>query len=268
MSFNRHLATADFDNTTFLTSKPTPHNYTIQGIYTIAIDAIMGYHAAESFRQTGLQNRAPIEVTKSLAPDALQKELIAINQQITDKRLEILLGEVGAEWPEPTAGYVKFHEQLERSQGTDLPVDLALVSSGHKEFIERVYETAGLETPNIVVVQETLPNFVKRFLTGTPPQEDLVKPSRYLLDITVKAWLSEYGMPELDMGFDLSQFVIAYAGDDPNKDGRLARNAGVPFVHIGETKAVQRRSWEEFWNMSPGRVASRMVLSGESSYVK
>jgi phosphoglycolate phosphatase-like HAD superfamily hydrolase len=57
------------------------------------------------------------------------------------------------------------------------------------------------------------------------PRTLLVKPNPQLILLAHKQW--EYAR-------DLSSDVVIYTGDDLEKDGKMAENAGIPFIHFDE----------------------------------
>jgi len=186
----------------------------------------------EYIRQGGLKNRAPVEVVQSLAPDAACSEVVELTDEFIQRKLAILLGEVGARfpdgtvWPRPVPGYLEFLEQVKAAaQEEGLPIDTHLLSSGHEPFIDKVLREWGVAVDE-VIAEETI-----RQHDPTMP----VKPSPKLMTISRNLWRVGYGVSE-EQPDELGR--ILYAGDDPEKDGKLAANSGVDFVLIGATSAL------------------------------
>jgi hypothetical protein len=159
------------------------------------------------------------------------EELEAITKLLTDVKLEYLLSQVGLpfedgdRWPRPTNGYLAFSAQLEAARTDGEQITTATISAGHHEFIHRVYELWQVPPPDILISTELLGQLgLMRVCTPA----ELSKPSPLLMDIARQQWLRNYDLPH---DFE-HQNQVLYVGDDCHKDGGLARNSDVDFIHI------------------------------------
>jgi hypothetical protein len=220
------LLAKDFDGTVAQTFEKSPSGVGVLEAYNFAVEEIFGIKGLDEYlRQGGLKNRAPLEVVKSLAPEAYGIELEALLSLLIEAKLGVLTNQIGerlsdgAQWPRPMPGYLEFRETLQaaREQEGRLIDDL-LLSSGHVAFIEKVYEIWGTGQPTHIVAEETMHDF------GVADQ---VKPSPVLMDIAQRVWQEGYNLhPAIPPAEDVLDRTI-YVGDDPVKDGQLAEHSGV-----------------------------------------
>jgi hypothetical protein len=235
------LIAEDFDNTVALTNETSPKGLDVNETYRLAIDQMFGLIGLEQYEASGgLHNRAPIQVVRQLAVGAEGQELDDLTSKFTETKLSILLGEVGAEfpdgriWPRPTEGYLDFMQLLEQARGEGHLVNDLILSSGHEAFINKTFEAWGFSKPDFVIAEET----IRRMNLGLPVDQ-IVKPSPVLMDIARDTWRSSYGINESpdDPTSELSRII--YVGDDPTKDGLLAHNSGVEFALISPNNALE-----------------------------
>lgn len=223
------LLASDFDGTIALTHEPAPNGMTVPLAYELAVARVFGCGALSQYQaEGGLDNRAPLEIVRQLAPDADALRLHQKTEDLVEVKLSHLLREVGNRttdgevWPRPTTGFAAFWRDI----AGDSSIDSAIVSSGHQAFIEKFFEVHELPQPDIAVTDDDM-----RPLVSTYKPEHLVKPSPFLLHLAhvrSSARRRELGLvPPV-----IARSRVIYAGDDPIKDGLLAANSGARFVHI------------------------------------
>ncbi len=254
----RELLACDFDGTIALTSVPAPSGTTVASAYEVAIRQVLGENAVSKYvEHGGLRNRAPAEVIIDLAPELDTDRVRQKTEDLVAAKLDVLYQEVGqtlpdgSRWPRPVEGFMDCWAKISAHP----QMDTAVVSSGHQNFIERFYEVQELPAPNLMVTDDDM-----RPLMEHLPPELCVKPGRLLLDIVHSRWLARYGIEPNYETIKSSRGRIMYAGDDPNKDGKLAENAGVTFSHIGEGN--QANVWFALGLLLPFRETSKTEVAG------
>lgn len=227
------LLASDFDGTIALTHEPAPNGMTVPLAYEVAVVRVFGHSALQQYQaEGGLNNRAPLEIVRQLAPGMDTSTLYQRAEDLVEVKLAHLMSEVGnrsadgERWPRPTSGFVSFWRGI--SPRSD--IDTAVVSSGHQAFIEKFFDVQGLGQPDILVTDDDM-----RPLMTTYEPEQLVKPSAFLLQMAharSAARRRRLGLVPPVVPRDR----VAYVGDDLVKDGRLADNAAVEFVHFRQEK--------------------------------
>jgi hypothetical protein len=164
------------------------------------------------------------ETQTYLNPQRLMAELLV------RAKLLFLMKEINEYWPLPCTGFIDFIQALPRlEEKTKIKPVTAILSSGHDEFIHNVYKIWGIPQPELMITDDDL-----RTLNFPSEPERTVKPSPFLLDLVLVQWLAKQPECEPD-NTNLTQFLAMakkrtiYFGDDPIKDGLLAKNAGVIF---------------------------------------
>jgi len=250
----------DFDGTVANTFEPAPTGVGVEEAYNQAIETVFDTAALEEYLQSGgLQNRAPSEVVRQLAPDATDSELSALTDNLIAAKLSVLLDQIGSPlpgggvWPRPIEGFPEFLAQLEDIRKKGAPIDVLALSSGHDAFIRRVYEVWSEPQPDHIIATEQIAELAPQ-LSLRPDQ--LIKPQAGLMDAARYIWRSAYNVRE--PMFDERSRVV-YAGDDTAKDGGLAINGGVDFVLIG--KENPSANWRTVaHHLSLGRAAYAGVM--------
>lgn len=226
------LLVKDFDGTVAQTFEKSPNGIGVSETYVLAIESMFGVNAIDQYLEAGgLRNRAPIEVVQELAPDAKGDELNQLVDQFNGTKLGVLLEEIGSlfpdgtVWPRPTAGYLDLRERIEAARNAGLLIDDLVLSSGHESFMRKIYHVWDVGLPTYIIDEETA-----RQQAGDLTVEQLVKPSPVLMDIAHNTWRKGYGLPEVSGHIPGERGRIIYIGDDPDKDGELAKSSGVDFV--------------------------------------
>lgn len=202
----KYLLVSDFDGTIANTFAPSPSNIGVSEAYRLAVEKLFGEEALKYYISTGgLKNRNPGEVVKSLQDQGFGGDVIA--EDLVQAKLGYLLREIGPEWPKPCNGFVEFYKVIEEMDG----VEIAILSSGHEEFIKKTFFAWGLDPPRIMLTDDDF-----RGYNPPLPLEKFSKPSPLLMDLIQQEWGGR------------RRHMIMF-GDDPDKDGKLAKNAGIPF---------------------------------------
>jgi len=180
-----------------------------------------------------------------------------ISELLVRAKLLFLINEIGPAWPLPCNGFKEFLQDFPKlKERSKRILQLAILSSGHDEFIKKAFLIWGLPCPELMITDDDL-----RVLHFPNEPKKTVKPSSYLLDLVHLQWLMQQGLkPET---INLNQFLAMarkqtiYFGDDPIKDGQLAQNAGIPFGWFNPNgKSAQNLGEYDFifgdWRQVPG----------------
>lgn len=231
------LLVADFDGTTHNTFESPDGGVDVDEAYRIGIvrvfdfdkDALMRYEAGGGHR-----NRTPAEIVHELAPKSTPEGLQRLTEELVEVKLELLLEQIGKpidggeRWPRPMPGFIDFWDSVQKARDQGRDITTAIISAGHAPFIDRVFEESGLEEPDIMVTDETI-----RGLNSPLPPDKLAKPSVMPLSLAKIQWLNLYGLdiPSEEVDPPIGGRITLF-GDSLEKDGGLATNGGVHFVHI------------------------------------
>lgn len=209
----------DFDGTIANTFEPSPSGLGVKESYEIAVRHLFGQSALNQYDlKGGLRNRSPREVVVELQLAGFGKglEVTGATDELVGLKIDCLINQIGqtlddgAMWPRLTTGFADFWKQVV----TNTSMFTAIVSSGHRAFIEKTFLMHGLGLPKFMVTDDELRSL----------PEPLSKPDPRL-------W--QHLLDEAKVSFP-SAF---YIGDDQAKDGGLARNARVPFLHFAPVGA-------------------------------
>ena len=152
-----------------------------------------------------------------------------ITEFLVRAKLNHLLQKIGPYWPLPCPGFPQFYRKLpvlEQKHG--VKIVLGVISSGHEIFIKKTFSCWGIECPASLLTDDDLRG-------SDIDLAKAAKPNPILLDMLYKIWLKNQGLVLTDDQFlafkEEARAKTVYFGDDPNKDGQFARNAGVKFGH-------------------------------------
>lgn len=203
----------DFDGTMADTFAPSPSGIGVNEAYRLAVNCLFGKIGEMMFDNIGgLQNRAPIELIEILQKRGvkLSVSLEEAAEKLVCAKLDALTGEIGTTWPLPCQGYTEFNAGLFRLCQDGLDIHLAVLSSGHTEFIKKTLAVWDKQWkvfwPDIIISDDDVRHLPL-------PIEQKIKPSPFLFKLIKERMSGKF----------------FYFGDDPEKDGRLALNSGVPF---------------------------------------
>ena len=234
------LGAYDFDGTAFLTNQDSPNGMNVLIAYEKAIETVFGSEALAEYReQGGLMNGDPNDVINGLWPLACRESMLtkafsyyqrrkkeidaavgqldwghhfsAAVELLVFQKLALLVPEIGTRfpdgdlWPRPLPGFLGHWRSV---SGND-EVVTAILSSGHDIFIQRTFEVHGLKQPDFMTTNDTFRKM----------KNPISKPNVACLN------LAEFEANVLCGGVE----AVAYFGDDPMKDGEMAKAAGWPF---------------------------------------
>lgn len=204
----------DFDGTMADTFKPSPNEIGVSEAYCLAVEELFGEKGGKALCAVGgLQNRAPIELIFALQTEGigLSGRLEDAAENLVKAKMEVLLREITSTWPLPCAGYPEFNNSLFQICQSGVDVRLSILSSGHTKFIEKTLNIWNKQWkvfwPDVIVSDDDVRNLPL-------PIQQKIKPSPFLFELLREQTRGE-------------NFI--YFGDDPEKDGMLAVNSGVPF---------------------------------------
>ncbi|MEK7071106.1 MAG: HAD family hydrolase [Patescibacteria group bacterium] len=216
MSHLHHLLASDFDGTIAFTSTPSPNGITVEGACQSVILNMFGDNGITAYDLSGgLQSREPGELINIILETARNNNLNLGNEDVDTptlidelirQKLAIILPEISEDWPLLAPGFREFAPQIR-----DLGIKLGILTSGHDEFINTFFEIHNLPTPEIVISSDTLR------ANGVPER---YKPDPYSLEAALRQFQILHGE---------SPRSVLYIGDSAEKDGELARRAGIPF---------------------------------------
>lgn len=231
------LFTSDFDGTKFITDEPAPGGVGVEGAYEVALDDIGGPKAADAYREQGGHNgRTPLEIVEDCMPEAEEIDLPELTARLVAIKLEQLLANIGQPlpdgsiWPRPTEGFLDLWALVYKARASGAFIDTADISAGHTEFLLRTYEAWGIQRPDILVTSDTIHRLSLTSLILAP---SYAKPEPGIMTCALEEWFVLYGWANHDTSaFANFRNRVLYVGDNRQKDGGLAQNSGVDFVHI------------------------------------
>ncbi|HEV7454360.1 MAG TPA: hypothetical protein VGO07_03815 [Candidatus Saccharimonadales bacterium] len=233
------LVATDFDGTTHNTFESGPDIYSVDEVYRIAVEQTFDFDSDALRRYTDEGehgNRTPAEIVHSLAPRATQEGVERLTSELVAAKLTILLRQIGrpladgAPWPRPVPGFVDCWNAVTAARQNGDIINTAFISAGHASFIRLVLRASGLEQPDILVTEETI-----RGLNSPLPPSRLSKPVPLALMLAKVQWLNMHGAWLTgDLSSERVNERITMIGDSAEKDGGLAGNLGVDFIHVAE----------------------------------
>ncbi|MBI2027990.1 MAG: hypothetical protein HYT07_00130 [Candidatus Levybacteria bacterium] len=153
---------------------------------------------------------------------------VTLTSMLVIRKLGYLLQEIGTldkdgnPWPLPFEGVVDFFRSLGSLRKNDVPIDFAIVSSGHEEFIKKALEVWRMPQPDILVTEDNLR--LRKF-----PQEAEIKfkPGVFSIALAHSQWLKSQGLSFSEEIGRNTRTRIMHIGDNPTKDLVMADRAGV-----------------------------------------
>lgn len=271
MNKPRYLIACDFDETLFHTFRPSPNGIDVRKAYKLALDNIFGSGLGEwFFKVFGLDGRTPSEVINEivnwdkdfvarayrfyespegrsgyLIPECPNGELnwnqespaVTITQMLVGQKLKYLINEIGQRdsegnpWPQPCEGVLDFYETVHQLRSEGVPLDTAIISSGHEGFIKKTFDLWGIKHPDVIVTEDDIRP--KKFPSEL---ERRFKPGQLPIALAHYKWLKYNGPTQGDENIVFqgreSKQRIMYVGDDPYRDGAMAFRGGIPHVYL------------------------------------
>jgi hypothetical protein len=231
------LLATDLDGTAALTFKPSPNNIDVSEAYRQAIEHEFGVMALKQYIASGEhKNRTPSEIVAEIAPDLSEQELLDKSACLVATKIAIIEPEIVAGpkmWPEPSEGFLESWERIN--------ANTAVVSSGHRVLIRKMFDTWGVRQPDILISEETL-----RETEPEKPIAQKVKPHAFSLELALAQWTELYDVPKDTRNYRLALMKahnkVVYVGDDIDKDGGMAASCNIPFVLIEQLNS--RQGWQ------------------------
>ncbi|MDO9399703.1 MAG: hypothetical protein Q7T79_03420 [bacterium] len=294
MNYIKYLIVCDFDRTWADTFSPSPNGIDVNKAYTYAVQSIFGEAGLEVYaKMGGLQNKAPVELIETIllsedreylikkAKKFFQennnflKELIpkgkgfplewqaghfwnpngVITEILVRKKLQYLMGEIGKSWPCLYQGIREFLKAISEMNANEIDIQLAVISSGHEKFIQKVFKVWGISCPKILVTDDDM-----RGRNGYPKEMSArIKPSVTLFDLAHLKWFHSIYKVNTNQ-LQLVRFLMEsrkrmiYFGDDPIKDGKLAEVACVPFGWFNQDKRLNSSLAGEFFSFNDWQI--------------
>ena len=174
-----------------------------------------------------------------------KQEQIAFTEVFNEAKLRPLLGQIGMAfgdgqfWPRPLPGFIDLWGSLQSSQLSGRQLDTAVISAGHTGFINRTFDMWQTAPPDILVSSDTIH---QKGLDLIHSPKELAKPEPLIMQVTLGEWALKYGIGNLPNGLDELRQRTLFVGDDITKDGGLAINSGVDFIHINPDN--QAEAWQ------------------------
>lgn len=238
------LFTSDYDGTKFITDEPAPGGVGVEGAYELGLNEIGGHKAVDLFRQQGgHQGRTPYEIVKACIPDAGEDDVSALTDRLVPIKLEHLLGNIGRPlpdggiWPRPTEGFLNLWRLIYEARANGSLIDTADISAGHEEFLLKTYLAYDIPSPDILVTSDTVHQLS---LSSLIVMSEFAKPAPGLMTIALDRWFELYDWASLDPAtLSAARNKVFYTGDNEERDGGLARNSGVDFIHVPVSGSVE-----------------------------
>jgi len=213
-----YFVAMDFDGTIAATFEPSPRGMNVNSASANAIATIFGEIGIEMYDKLGgLKNREPGELIKLLqnAIGMHDQSANTLTELYVQQKLSYLTPEISTIWPRIYPGAKEFFQLAHRGE---LPIDIAIISSGHDSFIQSVFEINGIPLPNILVTSDILRS--RKML-----DRERYKPHPYQLAEAHKQWQRGRENVETYIGKTHGKTNMAYMGDDPIKDGGACRTS-------------------------------------------
>lgn len=261
---NRYLFLFDFDNTLAKSFEPSPNDVSVQSATEAAIGSTMGDIGRALYDGIGgFSNRSPGELIRDLDYAENKKEEEELTDTFVEEKMRAFKPELEKGWPEPFEGVIEFLQQIsEINKAGNTKIDIGILSAGHTEFIQKAFENWGVKKPNILITDDDL-----RKLDHPEQAERKMKPSVFLFTHAHKKWLYECGLQDEDCNRELvrsSRGRILYFGDDPIRDGELARIANVPFVHFDRTGERKKGGKSDVFHFTDWNLFSKKLLNPDT----
>jgi len=221
---HQYLVAIDFDGTSAATFEDSSNGMNVHVASNKAIAEIFGSEGVHVYEKLGgLMNRDPGElITIMLKTMGLSSEPKDITELYIQKKLSYLIPEVSPIWPRLYPGVKQFFLAVGKGE---LPIDIAIISSGHDSFIQRVFDANGIPQPNILVTSDIIQS-------REMPRRARYKPFTYQLAEAHRQWEGSNNIHERYVGRAHGKSNMIYIGDDEKKDGGLAEQARIPFLFV------------------------------------
>jgi len=151
-----------------------------------------------------------------------------LTSMLVISKLGYLLQEIGTRdqhgnpWPLPCEGVLDFFRALGDFKEKGVPIDFAIISSGHEAFIRKALEVWNIPQPNILVTEDDVR--VRQF-----PQdaENKFKPGVFPVALAHFKWLKDQRIPVSKETGSETRTRIMHIGDNHTKDLVMAHRSGI-----------------------------------------
>ncbi len=170
--------------------------------------------------------------------------LKTITTLLVGKKLHYLMTEVGQKdaegniWPMPCNGAAQFWRTATTLRQEGVPLDIAVISSGHDAFINKTFDVWDLERPQVLVTDDDV-----RPLSELFEPERRYKPGTLPIELAHGKWLIQQGVENPSAhATKESKRRMMYIGDDIHKD------LGMAIYYKVEGYVYPYTSWEAIAN--------------------
>lgn len=185
-----------------------------------------------------------------------ENPLETIAQMVVGLKLGYLIDEIGKTdskgnvWPQPCDNALEFINTVSCLQAEGVPIDFAVISSGHRLFIRKTLDVWKVPHPDILITDDDIRP--RKF-----PQEleRRFKPGQLPLALAHHAWLRAQGLlvdsaKLMEAGKDTKKRIV-YFGDDMVKDGGMAIDGRIAWGCYGDEIKVRSNQFAVFsdWNV-------------------
>lgn len=153
---------------------------------------------------------------------------VTLTSMLVIRKLGYLLQEIGTldqdgnPWPLPCEGVLGFFRSLRSLREENVPIDFAIISSGHEAFIKKALKVWRIPQPDILVTEDNL-----RLRKFPQDAEIKFKPGVFSIALAHFQWLKSQGISaSRETGSDTRKRII-HIGDNPTKDLVMADRAGI-----------------------------------------
>ena len=205
-----------------------------------------------------------------------------VTQMLVIQKLRYLMKEIGERdgegkiWPQPCQGFPEFNKTIAELKRQNVPIDTAVISSGHESFIRKVFEIWGITQPDILVTDDDI-------RTRLYPSDLAArfKPGAFPLALTHHKWLKLQNL-DCQSFFKEAQDSkkrMYYIGDDPRKDGLMAKNGkitgdifpqktweDISFALKENARLLDGRAIEGIMNIKANRIEFNTCRNPERKY--
>src|SRR5665213_907365 len=181
------LIALDFDGTIANTSVSLASHISVHTAYQRAFKDVYGTGSMYYDFNEVFGNRAPREMAEyidaySAVPDdncfKQYPSVAEATARIVEAKLSYILPQISTEWPPLYDGVQEFFHSIAQDE---IPVETAIISSGHDAFIQRVFEVHDIPMPDYLVTSDTL-------IGVKQTERKLYKPYTYQLAVAHKQW--------------------------------------------------------------------------------
>ncbi|MCL5438826.1 MAG: hypothetical protein M1268_02455 [Patescibacteria group bacterium] len=158
-----------------------------------------------------------------------------MTRMLVAQKLKYLVSEIGNKngdaWPQPCEGVLYFFERFKALKKEGMPIDFAVISSGHDLFIKKTFDLWGLPHPDVMVTEDDI-----RIRIYPKEIERRFKPGMLPLALTHYKWLRQQGLaPENDNFITNAQETrqrMIYIGDDIGKDLTMGFHGKIDHTYL------------------------------------